>query len=108
MLEGTADPGDLRNPTLGEVLSRYAQQTSRGRPDYCGHGDRRRAGGQVIYPTRQAAEAAARELEALGAPPLRPWPCARSGGRHYHLVADVARQLHERIPRQRGEPVDLA
>ena len=38
--------------------------------------------GKVIYPTREAAEAAARELEGLGARRLRPYLCARS--RHGH------------------------
>lgn len=104
MLEGTADAGDLRDPAHSEVLYRYARLTNHGRPDFCHCGNRRqRGGGEVIYPTREAAEAAARELEALGARPLRPYPCAQSGGVvHYHLTADLVRRLHEHIPKQRG------
>ena len=57
--------------------------------------------GKVIYPTREAAEAAARELESLGARRLRPYLCARSRHGHFHLATDTTRPLHERIPQQR-------
>ena len=57
--------------------------------------------GKVIYPTREAAEAAARELESLGARRLRPYLCARSRHGHFHLATDTTRTLHERIPQQR-------
>ena len=46
--------------------------------------------GKVIYPTREAAEAAARELESLGARRLRPYLCARSRHGHFHLTTDRA------------------
>ena len=44
--------------------------------------------GKVIYPTREAAEAAARELEALGARSLRAYRCSRSRRGHFHLTTD--------------------
>ena len=55
----------------------------------------------MIYPTREAAEAAARELESLGARRLRSYLCARSRHGHFHLTTNTARPLHERIPQQR-------
>jgi hypothetical protein len=59
--------------------------------------------GKVIYPTREAAEAAARELEALGSRALRSYLCGRSRRGHYHLTTDTtARPLHQRIPEQRA------
>ena len=60
--------------------------------------------GKVIYPTREAAEAAARELESLGARLLRSYRCGRSRGGHYHLTTDSAGEhpLHLRIPQQRS------
>ena len=46
--------------------------------------------GKVIYSTREAAEAAARELESLGARPLRSYLCGRSRSGHFHLTTDTA------------------
>ncbi len=63
---------------------------------------RQRSGtdGKVIYPTRAAAESAARELEGVGARTLRAYACVR--GEHFHLATDLAGvPLHERIPQQR-------
>jgi hypothetical protein len=62
--------------------------------------------GKVIYSTRESAEAAARELESLGARYLRSYRCGRSRGGHYHLTTDTAVHagqlpLHLRIPQQR-------
>ena len=55
----------------------------------------------MIYPTREAAEAAARELESLGARRLRPYLCARSRHGHYHLTTDPAAvPVQRRIPPQ--------
>ena len=50
---------------------------------------------------REAADAAARELEELGARRLRPYLCARSRHGHFHLATDTSRPLHERVPQQR-------
>ena len=46
-------------------------------------------------------EAAARELESLGARRLRPYLCARSRHGHYHLTTDrAAVPVQRRIPPQ--------
>lgn len=102
----------VKDDRRGDVVLRHARLTSRGRPTFCSPTRaeltgtvRLRAGsgtdGKVIYPTREAAEAAARELESLGARRLRPYLCARSRHGHFHLATDTARTLHERIPQQR-------
>ena len=94
------------------ILCRHARLTKAGRPVFCAPSRaeltgraplRQSAGtdGKVIYPTREAAEAAARELESLGARRLRPYLCARSRHGHFHLATDTTRSLHERIPQQR-------
>jgi hypothetical protein len=107
----------VRDQARGEVLLRHARLTDNGRPLFCrpslaeiegrvlprqGPG----SDGKVIYPTREAAEAAARELEALGARALRSYVCGRSRSGHYHLTTDAAVSahlpLHLRIPQQRG------
>jgi hypothetical protein len=107
----------LRDDARAEILRRHARLTRAGRLIFClpsraeiegrvlprqGHG----SDGKVIYSTREAAEAAARELEALGARPLRSYICARSQGGHYHLTTDPTPRtghlpLHLRIPQQR-------
>ncbi len=61
--------------------------------------------GKVIYPDRDAAECAARELEALGGRPQRSYLCSRSRHGHFHLTTDHAVErhratVHEMIPRQ--------
>ena len=100
----------------GRVLARYARLMRSGRPEVCRPGRRERierdprpavAGddGKVIYPDRDAAECAARELEALGGRPQRPYLCSRSRKGHFHLTTDHPRGragLHDAIPRQRG------
>lgn len=107
----------VRDELRGEVVLRHARLTGRGRPTFCSPTRAEQSGavrlprgrgtdGKVIYPTLEAAEAAARELEGLGARRLRPYLCARSRSGHFHLatdtrVTDVARPLHERIPQQR-------
>ena len=108
----------VRDQARGEVLLRHARLTKNGRPLFCRPSPAElegrllprqgpRSDGKVIYPTREAAEAAARELEALGARALRAYVCGRSLGGHYHLTVDVAAAsahlpLHLRIPQQRG------
>lgn len=47
--------------------------------------------GKVAYPDRAAAEQAARELETLGAEPLRAYRCGRSDSGHHHLTHDNER-----------------
>ncbi len=101
----------VRDEQRGQVVLRYARLTGRGRPTFCSPTRAEQNGavwlatgsgtdGKVIYPTREAAEAAARELEGLGARRLRPYLCARSRHGHFHLATDTAR-LPERIPQQR-------
>lgn len=107
----------VRDHARGEVLYRHARLTKSGRPIFCrpsraeieGWMPLRQApgsDGKVIYSTREAAEAAARELEVLGARALRSYLCGRSRGGHYHLTTDATRTghlpLHLRIPQQRG------
>jgi len=129
----------IRDTARSEVLHRHAKLMKNGRPVFCTPSLAELAGrvpakqsrgtdGKVIYPTREAAEAAARELEELGARALRSYVCGRSRRGHYHLttdtghrvvpaprpavaagsVADDARTavsrlpLHLRIPRQAG------
>ena len=105
-------PHQVRDERRGEVVLRHARLTGRGRPTFCSPTRAEQAGtlslkagsgtdGKVIYPTREAAEAAARELESLGARRLRPYLCARSRHGHFHLATDTSRSLHERIPAQR-------
>ncbi|ALE74147.1 MULTISPECIES: hypothetical protein [unclassified Pseudonocardia] len=97
----------------GRVLGRYARLMRSGRPEVCRPGrreieDRERFGGggvagsdgKVIYPDRDAAECAARELEALGGRPQRAYLCRRSKRGHFHLTTD---QVAER----RGVPAEL-
>ena len=102
----------VRDEQRGEVVLRYARLTGRGRPTFCSPTRAEQSGairiasgtgtdGKVIYPTREAAEAAARELEELGARRLRPYLCSRSRHGHFHLATDTSRPLHERIPAQR-------
>jgi hypothetical protein len=105
-------PHQVRDERRGEVVLRHARLTGRGRPTFCSPSRAEQRGavwlamgngtdGKVIYPTREAAEAAARELESLGARRLRPYLCARSRHGHFHLATDTSRPLHERIPQQR-------
>jgi hypothetical protein len=105
----------VRDERRGDVVLRHARLTGRGRPTFCSPSRAETTGvvhlragsgtdGKVIYPTREAAEAAARELEDLGARRLRPYLCSRSRHGHYHLATDraaVARPVHRRIPPQR-------
>jgi len=103
----------VRDLARSEVLHRHARLTGNGRPVFCATGQAEVRGvviprqgggtdGEVIYPTREAAEAAARELEDLGERPLRAYLCGRSHSGHFHLAGDHLRDLHQRIPQQRG------
>jgi hypothetical protein len=105
-------PHQVRDERRGEVVLRHARLTGRGRPTFCSPTRAEQNGavwlstgsgtdGKVIYPTREAAEAAARELQELGARRLRPYLCARSRHGHFHLATDSSRSLQERIPQQR-------
>src|SRR5947209_16893448 len=102
-LTGPAVPAQrgVRDAARGEVLMRHARLASSGKPVFCTPSRAEidgliapRAGrgtdGKVIYPTREAAEAAARELEALGSRCLRPYRCGRSWRGHIHLTTDSA------------------
>jgi hypothetical protein len=106
----------VRDAARGEVLMRHARLASSGRPVFCTPSRAELAGvvspragrgtdGKVIYPTREAAEAAARELEVLGARSLRAYRCSRSRRGHFHLTTDSAPRahlpVHLRIPQQR-------
>jgi hypothetical protein len=108
----------VRDEARAEVLFRHARLTKAGRPVFCRPSRAELEGrvlprqnpgsdGKVIYSTRDAAEAAARELESLGARPLRSYLCGRSRGGHFHLTTDAAPRtghlsLHQRIPQQRA------
>jgi hypothetical protein len=107
----------VRDERRGDVVLRHARLTGRGRPTFCSPTRAEQTGvvhlrsgsgtdGKVIYPTREAAEAAAHELEGLGARRLRPYLCARSRHGHYHLTTDrtAARHVHRRIPQQAVAP----
>jgi hypothetical protein len=114
---GVPEQRGVRDHARGEVLHRHARLTKSGRPIFCtpsraeieGHmlpRQSRGTDGKVIYPTREAAEAAARELELLGSRLLRSYRCGRSRGGHYHLTTDTGFRagqsaLHLRIPQQR-------
>ena len=127
MNEGPTGPADepfvVRDTARSEVLHRHARLSKKGRPVFCTPSRAERAGmvvprqgsgtnGKVIYPTREAAEAAARELERLGARTLRAYLCGRSGrdrsgGGHYHLASDAGVVQHRvlpAVPRQRPAP----
>ena len=107
----------IRDEHRGDVVLRHARLTGRGRPTFCSPSRAEQTGvvnlrsgsgtdGKVIYPTREAAEAAARELESLGARRLRPYLCARSRHGHYHLTTDrAAVPVQRRIPPQ-ARPAD--
>ncbi|MDN5857962.1 MAG: hypothetical protein L0H84_05005 [Pseudonocardia sp.] len=107
----------VRNAARGEVVARYARLQRNGRPVFCTPSRAELAGivalrqgrgtdGKVIYESREDAEAAARELEELGAQAMRAYRCNRSRGGHYHLTSDSTRgsglPLHLRIPQQRS------
>lgn len=115
----TEEAAGIRDRARSEVLHRHARLTGTGRPVFCTPSQAEIAGvvalrqgrgtdGKVIYSTRAAAEAAARELERLGARALRSYLCGRSRSGHFHLATDTAQrplsaaEVHARIPRQRG------
>lgn len=101
------------------ILCRYARLTKAGYPIFCAPSRAEQAGrapqrqtrgtdGKVIYSTREAAEAAARELESLGARPLRSYLCGRSRGGHFHLTTDTAARPSAHgcaIPHPREQPL---
>lgn len=106
----------VRDAARGEVLLRHARLASSGRPVFCTPSRAELAGlvgpragrgtdGKVIYPTREAAEAAARELEGLGSRALRAYRCTRSRRGHFHLTTDTTSPthlpVHLRIPQPR-------
>jgi hypothetical protein len=103
----------VRDHARGEVLHRHARLTKAGRPIFCSPSraevqgiaplrQSRGTDGKVIYSTREDAEAAARELEQLGARPLRSYLCGRSRSGHFHLTTDLgALPAALRIPQQR-------
>ncbi|GAA2851322.1 hypothetical protein GCM10010472_05480 [Pseudonocardia halophobica] len=95
--------GRVRDRDRARILLRYARLMSTGRPIFCkpsraelaGTAPRRQgvgADGKVIYPDRESAEAAARELEELGARAQRAYVCKRSRHGHYHLTTDLVRE----------------
>jgi hypothetical protein len=108
----------VRDQARGEVILRHARLMKSGRPVFCTPSRAEMAGtarlrqtrgtdGKVIYSTREAAEAAARELEELGSNSLRAYMCGRSRSGHYHLTTDTTPRpslpLHLRIPQQRTQ-----
>lgn len=95
----------VRDVARAEVVARYARTLPSGRPMYCKPSREERSGevvrkqgpgtdGKVIYPNKDAADAAGRELEALGGRPLRPYACKRSRNGHFHLTTDRSAHHH--------------
>lgn len=95
-----------------KVIVTYARLRPNGKPMFCrpsrleleGAIPRRqgeRTDGKVIYDSRQNAEAAGREMEKLGADPLRSFACNRSRNGHFHLTRDTARPRTGTIPGER-------
>lgn len=91
----------LHRDWRSRIIARHARMRD-GRPVFCVPSfiermdDRKRkqaasADGKVIYDNRAAAEAAARELEAAGARPMRAYECKRSRHGHCHLATDSTR-----------------
>lgn len=106
----------VRDAARGEVIARHARLQRNGRPIFCTPSraeldgqvalrQGRGTSGKIIYSTREDAEAAARELEDLGARALRAYRCNRSRSGHFHLATDntprSALPLHLRVPQQR-------
>lgn len=94
--------GDDRLVARREVIAKYARCGPSGRPVFCmpsqaelsGEIDRKQSeagDGKIIYPDWGAAANAARELEALGEVPQRPYPCRRSRHGHHHLTTSTRR-----------------
>ena len=106
---GDLEPnGPVRDQERAKVLLRYARLMGTGRPVFCkpsraelaGTAPRRQgvgADGKVIYPDRESAEAAARELEELGARAQRAYVCKRSRRGHYHLTTDLVRERQREL-----------
>lgn len=81
------------------VIDRFARLRPNGRAEFCSPSTEKQAAavargqapsgdGKVIYPDRQAAEAAAKEFEALDGQPMRAYRCPRSQHGHHHLTVD--------------------
>lgn len=84
------------------VLDKHCRRSNNGRIQFCAvsqkERDRARAEGRrigdegkPIFPDRASAEAAARELEALGARPMYAYECKRSRRGHHHISTDESR-----------------
>jgi hypothetical protein len=111
---GDLEPNDgVRDKDRARVLLRYARLMGTGRPVFCkpsraemaGTAPRRQgvgADGKVIYPDRESAEAAARELEELGARAQRAYVCKRSRHGHYHLTTDLVRERQRELDAMRA------
>lgn len=90
------------------VLDKYCRHGSNGRIQFCAvsqaERDRarregRRIGdeGKPIFPDLPSAEAAARELEALGSRPMYAYACTRSKHGHHHIATN-----EDRLPGRGG------
>lgn len=86
-LSGTLDMVEARR----RILDRYARKLPNGRPMLCTPPRTELLAGsvpgafKVIFDCEQDAWDAARELCALGAPPMTPYTCPRSRRGHQHL-----------------------
>jgi len=89
------------------IIARYARLKPGGQPSFCGPTRAERDGtawhdkgtdDKAIYPDLTSAEAAARELEALGARPMLAYPCRRSRHGHHDLATDEQR-MYGRKPK---------
>ena len=92
----------LHKDWRSRIVERHARLLPSGKPTFCTPSFAERVGavprkqaasadGKVIYDDRQAADTAARELEAAGARPMRSYVCKRSRHGHCHLATDVER-----------------
>lgn len=87
---------DLDEIRRQSVITLYARLRSNGAPEFCIPSRRERNGLQpklgsankVIYPDKEAAENAARDLMALGSRPLVAYPCPRSRRGHFHVATE--------------------
>ena len=90
------------SPEAWMIIVRYAVRDERGKVlrchpspgeselSYADRCDRTKSDGKIIYPDEEAAEAAGRELEALGtSAPTTAYPCKRAG--HAHLGRAIPR-----------------
>lgn len=89
---------DLAKAERRAVLAKYARLTRSGSPVFCTPSLAEREGlvprkqapaadGKPIFDSKDSADAAAVELQRLGASPMRAYQCKRGTRGHWHLSA---------------------